>query len=78
MHAFERMKGEVPEGLLTLLKVPGLAPKTVRLIHEELHVTTLEDLEQAVRENRLAGIPGIREDAEEQILKGIETVKRGE
>jgi DNA polymerase (family 10) len=40
-------------------------------------VTTLEELEQAAREHRLAGIPGVREKSEENILKGIDTVRRG-
>ncbi len=78
MHAFERMKGEVPQGVLDLLAVPGLAPGTARLIHESLHVTNLEELEQAIREHRLTEIPGIRQETVEKILKGIDAVKRGE
>ena len=76
MHAFEKMKGEVPEGLLTFLAIPGLGPKTARLIYEQLHVTTLEELEQAASEHRLAGVPGIRKKSVENILKGIDTVRR--
>ncbi len=77
MHAFEKLKAEVPQGLLALLAVPGLGPKTARLLCEQLHVTNLEELEQAAREHRLAGIPGIRGKTEENILKGIDAVKRG-
>jgi DNA polymerase (family 10) len=77
VHAFEKLKGEVPQGLLTLLAVPGLGPKTAKLLYEQLHVTTIEELERAAREHRLAGIPGIREKTEENILKGIDIVKRG-
>ncbi len=77
MHAFDKLKGEVPQGVLTLLAVPGLGPKTARLLYEQLHVKTLEDLEQAAREHRLAGIPGIQKKTEENILKGIDMVKRG-
>ena len=76
MHAFEKLKGEVPQGLLTLLAVPGLGPRTARLLYEQFHVTTFEELEQAAREHRLAGIPGIREKTEENILRWIDTVKR--
>jgi DNA polymerase (family 10) len=77
MHAFEKLKAEIPQGLLALLAVPGLGPKTARLIYEQLHVTNLDELEQAAREHRLSGIPGIRGKTEENILKGIETLKRG-
>jgi DNA polymerase (family X) len=75
--AFEKMKGEVPEGLLTFLDVPGLGPKTARLLYEKLNLSSLEELEQAAREHRLAGKPGIREKSEENIIKGIETIRRG-
>jgi DNA polymerase (family 10) len=77
IHAFEKLKADVPQGLLTLLAVPGLGPKTARLLYDQLHVTTLEELEQAARDHRLAGIPGIRGKTEENILKGIDAVKRG-
>jgi len=77
MHAFENMRAEVPQGLLDLLAVPGLGPKTARLLHEQLHVTNLEELEQAVREHRLSGMRGISEKTEDNILKGIETIRRG-
>jgi DNA polymerase (family 10) len=76
MHAFDKLKVDIPEGLLTLLAVPGLGPKTAKLLFEQLHVTTLDELEQAAREHRLADIPGIREKTEKKILKGIDTVKR--
>ncbi len=77
IHAHEKLKGEIPAGLLELLAVPGLGPKTARHLHEALHVTSLEDLEQLAREHRLAGVPGIQQKTEENILKGISTVKRG-
>jgi DNA polymerase (family 10) len=77
IRAYEKMKGEVPEGLLTFLAVPGLGHKTAKLLYEQLHVTTLEELEQAAREHRLAGLPGFRAKSEENILKGIDTVRRG-
>ncbi len=77
MHTYEKLKGEIPLGLLTLLAVPGLGPKTARHLYDELHITTLEELERAAREHRLARIPGIREKTEENILRGIDTIKRG-
>lgn len=77
IRAHEKLKGEIPAGLLELLAVPGLGPKTAKHLHEALHVTSLEELEQLAREHRLAGVPGIQQKTEENILKGISTVKRG-
>src|SRR6266581_2531028 len=76
IHAHEKLKGEIPAGLLELLAVPGLGPKTAKHLHEAVHVTSLEELEQLAREHRLAGVPGIQQKTEENILKGIGTVRR--
>ncbi len=77
MHAHEKLKSEVPAGLLTLLAVPGLGPKTARLLFEKLHVTSLEELERLAAERRLSGLPGIQQKTEENIHKGIASIKRG-
>src|SRR5919198_1731903 len=59
MHAHEKLKGELPPGMLSLLAVPGLGPKTAKLLNERLHVTNIEELERLAQEHRLAGVPGI-------------------
>jgi hypothetical protein len=48
-----------PEGVFQ--SIPGIGPKFARLIHEHLHVETLEALEAAAHDGRLASIPGIGE-----------------
>src|ERR671911_1371360 len=40
----ERLKAQVPAGLLEMLRVPGVGPKTVRLINSELGIDTVEAL----------------------------------
>ncbi|WP_224984316.1 DNA polymerase/3'-5' exonuclease PolX [Geomonas agri] len=74
---YEQLKKEVPAGVFTMLAVPDLGPKTAKAIYEALQITSLEELEQAAREHRLVGIKGIKEKTEENILKGIQAVKRG-
>ena len=73
----EKLKKEVPPGMLALLAIPGLGPKTARVLYDRLGVTTIDELEQAASEHRLTGIPKIREKTEENILRGIAMVKRG-
>jgi DNA polymerase (family 10) len=77
MQAHEELKHEIPEGLLTLLSVPGLGPKTSKLLYEKLKIKGIEDLERLASEHKLSGLPGIKEKTEENILKGIEMLKRG-
>lgn len=77
IHAHDTLKSEVPSGLLALLAIPGLGPKTAKLLHDKLGVTDIDELERAASEHRLTGIPGIGDKTEENILKGIAAVKRG-
>lgn len=77
LQSYEDLKKEVPEGLSTLLSVPSLGPKTAKLLFEKLNVKDIETLERTAREHKLIGLPGIKEKTEENILKGIEMLKRG-
>jgi len=77
MALHDQLKREIPAGVFALLAIPDLGPKTAKSIYDALQVTSIEELEQAAREHRLIGIRGIQQKTEENILKGIEAVKRG-
>lgn len=77
IQSFEDLKKEMPETLSVLLSVPSLGPKTAKLLFDELNVADIDALEQLAREHKLSGLPGIKEKTEENILKGIEMLKRG-
>ena len=72
---YEELKQEFPETLFDLFKVPGLGPKKVRVLYDELGITTLGELEYACLENRLLILPGFGEKTQQNILKGIEGLK---
>ncbi len=67
----ERLQEETPEGLLEMLRVPGLGPARIRQIHAQLHIETLQGLEQAARDGQLATLPRFGDKTAEKILKGI-------
>ena len=67
-----RLSEETPRGLIQMARVPGLGIAKVRLIHSELGVETLEELEQAARDGRLAKIKGFGPKTAERVLAGIE------
>ena len=73
----EALKGEFPTGVLDLLRVPGLGPKTVKMLYEERGIKGVAELDALARSGKLAGLPGIQKKTEENIVKGIELVKRG-
>ena len=67
----ERLQEETPEGLLEMLRVPGLGPARIRQIHAQLHIDTLQALEHAAREGQIATLPRFGDKTAEKILKGI-------
>ena len=75
--AVERLRAAVPRGILELLEVPGLGPKTAKLLTERLRISGVEELERAARAHRLRQLPGFQAKKEENLLKGIAIVKKG-
>ncbi|TSK07087.1 MAG: DNA polymerase/3'-5' exonuclease PolX [Geobacter sp.] len=77
MAYYEQLKQEIPAGVFNMLAVPDLGPKTAKAIYDALQIASLEELEKAALDHRLIGIKGIKQKTEENILKGIQAVKRG-
>ena len=76
--AHEELKKEIPQIVLDLESVPGLGPKTAMLLHEKLHIKSIDELAKLAEEHKLAGLPGIKGKTEENILKGIGMLRRGQ
>ncbi len=71
----EQLRENTPEGLLEMLRVPGLGTTRIHFIHDGLGVETLHDLEQAARDGRLATLPGFGPKTAEKVLRGIAFLK---
>ncbi|HUQ41345.1 MAG TPA: DNA polymerase/3'-5' exonuclease PolX [Candidatus Limnocylindrales bacterium] len=70
------LKAAVPQGLITLLGVPGVGPATARIIYENLKITTIDELEEAAKAHRLRALPKIQAKTEENILKSIASLRQ--
>lgn len=68
---------ELPSGLLSLLDISGLGPKKVKIIYEQMGISSVDDLEKAARAGKLRGLPGMGEKTEANILKSIDTLRAG-
>jgi len=68
---YEELAASIPAGLIPLLEIPGLGPKTIALLWKERGVTSLEELVKAIDEKKLEGIKGIGEKKIESIKQGI-------
>src|SRR5688500_3869035 len=71
----EQLRENTPEGLLEMLRVPGLGTAKIHLIHQGLGIETLHELEEAARDGRLATLPRFGAKTAEKVLKGIAFLK---
>jgi DNA polymerase (family 10) len=71
MAYHEKLVAEVPPSLVELLRIPGLGPKTVRLIWTELGIQSIEDLRRAAQAGTLRDLKGLSARTEHLILEGI-------
>lgn len=74
---FNELKKVFPEGLLEILSVPGIGPKTAKTLYDELKIKSLAQLEKAAKEHRLSKLHRLGEKTEENILRGIQMVRKG-
>jgi DNA polymerase (family 10) len=68
---YDELKESIPDGLVRMLKIPGMGPKKVKALHEELGVSTLEDLKSAGDSGRVAKLKGFGEKTQQKILEGL-------
>jgi DNA polymerase (family 10) len=76
IEALAKRRKTIPPEVVDFLRIPGLGPKTVRKIWQELGVTTLADLKSAARDQRLRTLPGLGAKVEENILKSVGRKKK--
>lgn len=64
----DRLHKEVPAGLAELLKIPGLGPKRVKLLNEQLGIASAAQLAKAAKAGRLRSLPGFGAKTEANLL----------
>ncbi|CAN5613188.1 DNA polymerase/3'-5' exonuclease PolX [soil metagenome] len=72
----QRLRAQVPDGLLDMLQVSGVGPRTVKLIHAELGIESLESLRAAAESGGLRHVKGLSARTEQNILEGIGRIER--
>lgn len=69
---YEELKGSFPEGLFELFELQGLGAKKIKALHDQLGVSSVEDLEKACKEGKAACLAGFGEKTQAKLLKAIE------
>ncbi len=72
----EELKVQFPEGMLRLLEIPGVGPKTAHRLAAELGIDSVESLEQALLEGRVAAIPRMGEKTAQNLLHQVQTFRQ--
>ncbi len=72
----EKLCKSVPPGLLGLLKIRGLGPKKVKLLHDKLKIDSPSKLKETAEAGRLASLEGFGKKSEENILRGLDLLER--
>jgi DNA polymerase (family 10) len=75
LTALAKLRDRLPAGLVEVMHVPGLGPKTARKLHTELGVSSLADLKAAAESQHLRGLPGLGPKTEEKVLAALSKPK---
>ncbi len=73
---YNRLKVEIPEGLVDMMHINGVGPKKAKLFWKRLNITSVNGLQQAAEENKLAALPGMGVKSQQKILDGIAALSR--
>jgi DNA polymerase (family X) len=71
LSALAKLRDRLPAGLVEVMHVPGLGPKTARKLHTELGVGSLADLQKAAECEQLRTLPGLGPKTEEKVLAAL-------
>lgn len=73
---YNRLKDEIPEGLVDMMHINGVGPKKAKLFWEQLDITSVEALQKAAEEGKLADLSGMGKKSQQKIIDGIEALSR--
>jgi DNA polymerase (family X) len=73
--ALERLRADIPDGVLQLTRIPGLGPKRALTLYRELHIGSPAELSEAIDAGRLADLKGFGSKSEEKLRHGIKLLQ---
>jgi DNA polymerase (family 10) len=71
LSALAKLRAKLPAGLVEVMHVPGLGPKTAKKLHAEIGVASLDDLRAAAEAQQLRELPGLGAKTEEKVLAAL-------
>lgn len=72
----DKLRKELPPALTEFLRLPGLGPKRVKALHDELDIETLAQLHRALKDGRVDHLAGFGPKTAQRLLEALEAKKR--
>jgi len=76
LEFYDRLAAEVPLGVVAMLEIPDVGPRTAARLWQELELTSIEDVERAARAGKIRTLSRMSEKTEAKILAGIDALRR--
>ncbi|MER7771224.1 DNA polymerase/3'-5' exonuclease PolX [Kitasatospora sp. NPDC096140] len=74
--ALENLRAEIPAGVREMMAVPSVGPKRALALYRDLGISSVDELADAVRADKLSDLAGFGERSGEKILHGIELMRQ--
>lgn len=72
---YEELRRQTPDGLLEMLKIEGLGPKRILMLHRGRSIRTVKELEDACKAGRICSLKGFGARSEKKIIEGIAALR---
>ena len=72
----EELRAKTPPGLFELLRLPGMGPKKVKLLYDQLEIDSLAKLKKACETGQVAELKGFGEKTQQKLLEGLEFIDK--
>ena len=76
LEAYEKLRSEFPAGIVDLMTIPGVGPKTALRLSKELGISNVDELEKAIQEGKVASLERLGGKTADNILRHIQTLRR--
>ena len=78
MTVLEELRAQIPPGVRQLMSIPSLGPKKALALYEELHVSSVEELTEAIEDGRVASLKGFGQKTAEKLADGITVMQQSD
>ena len=75
LEKLEKLRREIPRGLLEIMALPGVGAKRARFLYEQLGAGSLDELQQAARDHRVRTLPGLGAKTELELIRNIDILR---